>query len=119
MRQHSRNKLFSSLSLDDVSDSVEELLAVETLKASPKYHSLIGGRKRHSALRVKANYLLRDTLKITGFEEANFQPAHIGVFYINSQDSGKGGTGHTIRVCENRQVSVITQDVWMQWLIQS
>ena len=119
MRERSRNKISSFLSLDDVSESVEESLAIETVKASPKYRSLIGGRKKHSALRIKANYLLRDTLKITGLEDANFQPAQIGVFYVNSQDAGKGGTGHTIRVCENRRVFVVTQDVWMQWLLQS
>ncbi len=119
MRQRSRNQLSSFLSLDDVSAGLEELLAAETVKASPKYRSLMQERKRHPQLKVKANYLLRDTLKITGFEDANFQPAQVGIFYVNTQDSGQGGTGHTIRVCENHQVSVITQDVWMQWILQS
>jgi len=116
MRERSRNKVSATLSLGDVSEVLEESLALETVAASPKYRGLIQGRKKHSALRIKANYLLRDTLKISGCPDANFQPAHIGVFYVNADDAAKGGTGHTIRVCENRQVAVITQDVWMQWL---
>ena len=114
MRERSRNKISPSLALDEVSDGMQEFLAVETLEASPKYRSLIEGRKKHSALKIKANYLLRDTLKITGFEEGNFQPAQIGVFYVNAEDAGKGGTGHTIRVCENRKIPVMVQNIWMQ-----
>jgi hypothetical protein len=106
-------RLRASLSLDDISESLEELLAVETLQASPKYRSLVEGRKKYPKLRVKAHSLLRDTLKITGFEEANFQPAQIAVFNVNSGDTGKGGTEPTVRVCENRQVLVLTPDLWM------
>jgi hypothetical protein len=118
MRQRSRHKVSPSLSLDEVSDVMQELLASETLKASPKYRSLVEGRTKHSALKIKANYLLRDTLKITGFEEADFHPAQIGVFYVNTEKPSEGGTGHTIRVCENRQIPVIIQDVWMQWILE-
>ena len=118
MRASSRNKLSPSLSLDEIGEDEEELLALETVTASPKYKSLIGGRKKHSALKVKANYLLRDTLKIMGCEAKGFQPAHIGIFYINTQDAAKGGTGHTIRVCQNKGVAAVTQDVWLDWNLE-
>ncbi len=116
MRASSRDTRCASLSLHHVSESTEELLAQETVQATPNYKGLIADRKKHPKLRVKANYLLRDTLKITGYEAA-FQPANIGVFYVNTQDATKGGTGHTIRVCLNRQVPVVTQDVWMPWIL--
>ena len=59
--------------------------------------------------------LLRDTLKVIGAPEAGLLPATAGVFYVNESDPLAGGTGHTIRVCMDRQVQVVFQAVWRPW----
>lgn len=116
MREQSRHKTSPSVSLDEVSNAVELQLAVETVKVSPKYRGLIERRQKNYQFKLKADYLIRDTLKVSGLVEASFQPAQIGFFYVNTLNPGKGGTGHTIRVCEGRQVPVVTQETWMKWL---
>jgi hypothetical protein len=64
----------------------------------------------------KAAYLLRDTLKVMGCAEAGLAPATFGIFYVNQLDPTGGGTGHTLRVCLQSSVPVITQLVWWRWL---
>jgi len=65
--------------------------------------------------RYKAQYLLRDALKVTGSEKLNFKPATIGLFYLNSAKATGGGTGHTIRVCKLENVPVVMQPDWLNW----
>jgi hypothetical protein len=65
--------------------------------------------------RFKAQYLLRDALKVIGSEKLNFKPAAFGLFYLNSKKKTGGGTGHTIRVCELQFVPVILQSEWLCW----
>jgi len=65
--------------------------------------------------RYKAQYLLRDALKVTGSEKLNFKPATFGLFYLNSTKKTGGGTGHTIRICELQNVSVFLQSEWLNW----
>jgi len=57
--------------------------------------------------------LLRDALKVTGLERLNFAPAEIGIFYIDPEKPTGGGTGHTIRMCELRNIPVFTQNKWL------
>jgi hypothetical protein len=66
--------------------------------------------------RALAAYLLRDTIKVIGCEDLGLAPADFGIFYVRASDPMKGGTGHTIRVCRERGVPVLTQDQWMSWL---
>ena len=65
--------------------------------------------------RYKAQYLLRDALKVTGSRKLNFSPATVGLFYLNSIKKTGGGTGHTIRVCELKDIPVILQKDWLTW----
>ncbi len=101
--------------LDQVSKAAEGEAAALTSKASPIYEELMAKRHQIPSLRAKANYLIRDTTKVTGIPEAGYAPADFGIFYANLADPMKGGTGHTIRVCQERGVPVALQDFWMGW----
>ena len=106
-----------SVGLDQVSRAAEGDAATLTSKASPLYESLIEKRDKVPRLRAKANYLIRDTAKVTGLPEAEFAKADYGIFYVNPADPMKGGTGHTVRVCRELGVPVAFQDEWMHWKI--
>jgi len=88
-----------------------------TKQATPINKSLIEFYEtgKQGSPRYKAQYLLRDALKVTGSEKLNFKPATFGLFYLNSTKKTGGGTGHTIRICELQNVSVFLQSEWLNW----
>jgi hypothetical protein len=102
------------ISLADVPEAEAEAVA-SSLASSPEYTSLMGKRTVVPKLRAKANYILRDTVKVTGAPEQGFSPATIGLFYANPDDPMKGGTGHTIRVCREYGVPAVFQADWLLW----
>lgn len=104
-----------SFTLKDASAPAQWLVAEQTVKASPQYGAWMAKRDTLPALRAKVDYVLRDTLKVMGLQDSVLYPASIGIFYVNSDDPMKGGTGHTIRVCRNLGVPVVFQDQWMNW----
>lgn len=89
-----------------------------TASATPEYKGLIDFYKKGKARRTyfKTQFLLRDTLKVTGSKAFGIEQAGIGCFYVNSAKKSGGGTGHTIRVCQMLNVPVIEQSEWMKWL---
>ena len=70
-----------------------------------------GKRDRFS---IKAAYIIRDTVKATG--ASGIKPATFGIFYDDLQNPKTGGTGHTMNVCEQNNIPVIDQSVWLEWL---
>jgi len=98
-----------------LSTTVEDEIAYKTTHATPKNERLIkhwGGKGR---MAVYAAYLIRDTMKVTGFAPDFIKPI-CGIFYVDPEDPMKGGTGHTVRVCELEGVPVAFQDAWQNWL---
>jgi hypothetical protein len=63
---------------------------------------------------IKAAYIIRDTVKVTGYSDLT--PATFAFFYDDLDKPKLGGTGHTIRVCEEKNVPYFTQTDWFQWL---
>ncbi len=100
------------LSLEDIENDAE--LGRLTLDASPIYENLFASRAINASA-AKVRYLLRDTLKITGDEEADFAPATAGLFWVNPLKPKTGGTAHTIRVCEKMGLPLWTQEKWENW----
>ncbi len=49
-------------------------------------------------------------MKVIG--TAAIKPATFGIFYDNLINPITGGTGHTMKVCEQNNISVIDQNVW-------
>lgn len=62
----------------------------------------------------KASYILRDTIKVVG--SATIPPTSFALFYDNLNNPGKGGTGHTMLMCQQKNVGYVNQQYWMKWL---
>ncbi len=92
----------------------DDEVAYKTAKASPKNKGLIETRPKKGALAAKAAYLIRDTMKVTGHSELFPKPV-CALFYVDLKDPLAGGTGHTIRVCQQEGVPFAFQDSWQKW----
>ena len=101
---------------DSLSRVKEDEIAYKTDAASPKNKNIISQRGQKGSLAAKAAYLLRDTMKVTGHSEAFPKPI-CALFYVSADDPLAGGTGHTIRVCQQEGVPYAFQDSWAQWPI--
>jgi hypothetical protein len=101
------------LSPDSLNDEEISIVADATAAATPGNSRLL--HSRSPRLQAKARYLLRDTLKVTGHGPA-FPPPVAAIFYVDPDDPMAGGTGHTIRVCNDHAVPVIFQNDWLAWL---
>jgi hypothetical protein len=53
-------------------------------------------------------------MKVVG-HSATFARPICGLFYVDLDDPLAGGTGHTIRVCQQEGVAVVVQDAWASW----
>ncbi len=107
-----------SVALDQLAHVGEGPIGEYTVRSSPDLKGLVAAYQARGAkgpVGAKAAYLLRDTLKVIGAPEIGLSPATAGVFYVNEADPLAGGTGHTIRVCMERQVPVVFQVVWRTW----
>ena len=115
---HRKKKLAAGarcISLQDVPEVVADAVDC-SLKSSPNYTSLMEKRAVVPRLRAKADYIIRDTVKVIGAPEHHFFPATIGLFYASPDDPMQGGTGHTIRVCRQHNVPDVLQDIWLDWI---
>jgi len=92
----------------------EDAIAYKTAKASPKNKALIAKRGQKGPLAAKAAYLIRDTMKVTGHSDAFPKPV-CALFYVSMDDPLAGGTGHTIRVCQQEGIPYAFQDSWSSW----
>lgn len=109
------NRAYETFSLDDI-DLAGEPEVVYQSKNNKKTEKLIdkyvAGEKNRFT--IKAAYIIRDTIKVLGTEE--IKPAKFGLFYDDLENPLSGGTGHTMRVCENNGIPVLDQKLWFTWL---
>lgn len=114
-RRHTNS--FRTINLEELELTQECRLVVQS-KSHKSIKRLIelyiSGQK--NKLTYKAAYILRDTLKVLGMPEIGIQPASFALFYDDSANPRKGGTGHTMNICDMNGVPYITQDIWMKWL---
>ena len=119
MRRSNIHPQSEILTLEDIPASEEQTLFDQTINATPAYKGLINlyakSRKRNKYT-VRAFYLLRDTLKVIGSQSLGLSPASLGIFYTDPVNPLKGGTGHTIRVCNQNKAPVFYQETWMMWI---
>lgn len=92
----------------------EEAIAKSTVQASPAISRLIERRATGGPLAAKARYLMRDTMKVVDCTK-DIPPPTAALFYIDLTKPEAGGTGHTIRVCQQHGVPCIFQDQWGSW----
>ena len=96
-------------------DTVEEEQTVfNAIRATPQNKGLIEKRHRNKALGAKAAYLIRDTMKVMGNGPDYLKPC-CALFYIDPDDPMNGGTGHTIRACQQAAIPVVFQTDWDSW----
>lgn len=62
---------------------------------------------------IKAAYIIRDTIKVIGTR--HIPPATFGIFYDDLTKPMTGGTGHTMKVCEQNKIPYINQTIWFDW----
>ncbi len=109
------NANYETLSLDDINLAAEPEIVYQS-KAHKGTESLIdkyvAGAKKGPV--IKAAYIIRDTVKVLGFGSAG--KATFGLFYDDLANPMTGGTGHTMRTCENNGVPIANQQVWLAWL---
>ena len=106
---------YETIPLDEI-NLAEEPEIVYQAKQNKKTEKLIdqyvsGDRDRFA---LKAAYILRDTIKAIGSKE--IAPATFGIFYDDLDDPKTGGTGHTMKICEQNGIDVIDQRTWFKWL---
>lgn len=111
------NRAYDTVSLDDV-NILEEPEVIYQSKQNKKTENLIdqfvtGEKNRFT---IKAAYILRDTIKAIGTD--TIKPATFGIFYDDLQNPMTGGTGHTMNVCEQNNITIINQQVWFKWLTE-
>ncbi len=105
------------ISLEDFPDDEKNRLKKETLLSYPYMEKLIDHYFSTGIVNkftAKAIYLLRDTLKVIGSTGLALRPSMLGIFYVNPEKPLSGGTGHTIRVCKQNNVTVLDQSDWLK-----
>lgn len=107
----------AQFALSSLTPSSQRALTASGLRASPKYKSLFEKRGVNRRLGAKADYLLRDTLKVTGAMSDGLFPASAALFYVNAEDPEAGGTGHTIRTCRENKIPYEFQFEFLNWMV--
>jgi len=110
------NLAYETFNLDDINIAAEPEVVYQS-KGNKKMEKLIdqyvsGDKNQYS---IKAAYIIRDTIKAIGTDQ--IKPASFGIFYDDLAQPKSGGTGHTMKVCEQNNIPVIDQEVWFKWLI--
>lgn len=103
-------------SLDQVPEDEIETLVGACAAATPANRRLFdlfvrGPSKNHAY--SKTRYLVRDALKVLGSPALDLPPASLGLFFLDESHPTGGGTGHTVRLCQNHSVPVLTQQDWL------
>ncbi|MBK9331995.1 MAG: hypothetical protein IPM96_06225 [Ignavibacteria bacterium] len=116
------NLAYETISLDEIVTSLDPEVVYES-KKNKKTENMIepyidkkinnGGKKDFT---VSAAYIIRDTVKVIGNKNNEVKPSAFGIFYDDLKSPMTGGTGHTMKVCDNYNVPKINQTVWFKWL---
>ena len=109
------NQAYKTISLDDINIAAEPDVIYQS-KKNKKTEKLIdqyvsGDKNRFS---IKSAYIIRDTIKVIGAK--NIPPATFGIFYDDLSNPQTGGTGHTMKTCEQNKIPMIDQSIWFNWL---
>ncbi|MEJ7626161.1 MAG: hypothetical protein WKF35_04820 [Ferruginibacter sp.] len=111
------NQAYDTISLDEINVAAEPEVVYHS-KSNKKTEKLVdqyisGARDRYS---IKAAYIIRDTIKAIGTDK--IKPAIFGIFYDTLDNPKAGGTGHTMKVCEQNNIPIIDQSIWFKWLTE-
>jgi hypothetical protein len=110
------NYAYKTFSLDEVNLLSEPEVVYQSKKhksTKDLVDKYVSGER--DSISMKAAYIIRDTVKVTGLE-GTLLPATFAFFYVDLANPESGGTGHTIQVCRMNDVLFVNQSVWMSWL---
>ena len=110
------NQGYATHALDEINLASEPEVTYQTKinKRNSKFiDDFVGGESNR--ITIKAAYLLRDTVKVTG-TNSGIPKATFAIFYDDLENPWQGGTGHTMMVCKNTGVPFINQTVWKSWV---
>lgn len=103
------------VSPEDLDDEQKRAMRELTIIATPRNAGLVKQAGKPGRVGAKAAYLIRDTMKVAGFS-AEFPKPLCALFYVDPTDPKAGGTGHTVRVCEQAGIPAVFQDSWAEWI---
>lgn len=111
------NKAFYTIPLDKINLASEHKVLQQS-KSHKSTENLIDkyASGEINSYTIKAAYIIRDTIKVIG--TAQIKPAALGIFYDDLQNPKKGGTGHTMNVCDLNKIPRIDQKIWFKWLTE-
>ncbi len=115
-RKKNINPYSQSYSMDQVDLAADDDLVYYTKSKanSNLVNRYMDGHKDRNGM--KAAYLFRDTMAIIGSKSIPLDPVSYAFFYIDPADPLGGGTGHTIKVCQENKIPYLTQEIWMSWV---
>lgn len=102
------DQAYDIISFDKINIAAEAAVIYQS-KGNKKTEKLVdnyvlGARGRYS---IKADYIIRSTIKAIGTEE--IRPATFGIFYDDLDKPKEGGTGHTMNVCIQNNIPILTK----------
>ena len=109
------NQATETISLDQIDLALEPEVAYLSKKNNKTKHLIdpyLAGEKNQYIM--KAAYIIRDTIKVTGTKK--IPPAAFGIFYDDLKNPRSGGTGHTMNICKINKIPHVDQTVWFEWL---
>ena len=116
-RKKNLNPYSQTYSMDQVDLAADDDLVYYT-KSNKANSNLVNrymdGHKDRNGM--KAAYLFRDTMAIIGSKSLPLDPVSFAFFYIDPSDPLGGGTGHTMKVCQENNIPFLTQEIWMSWV---
>jgi len=114
-RLRHRHPLARYDSPESLDPGMMESVKESTIAATPANKGLVGCYQKGGRLGSQAACLLRDTMKVAGIP-GDLDPPTAALFCIDPSNPDAGGTGHTIRVCQNAGVPVVFQNCWEKWM---
>ena len=108
------NQAYETIALDDLKLAAEDdvIYQTKTNKTGKLIDSYVNGNRDRFS--IKAAYLIRDTVKAIGTKD--IPAATFGIFYDDLENPLSGGTGHTMKVCQQNDIPIIDQQTWKNWL---
>lgn len=106
----------STMSLDDLS-LLDEPEVISHSKANKKTARLVDNyvAGNRDSITMKAAFIIRDTLMVIG-SNSGVAPAAVGLFFDDFNQPMRGGTGHTMKVCQSKGIPYFTQTDWFPWV---
>lgn len=108
------NQAYETIALDELQMAAEDkvIYQTKTTKTGKLIDSYVNGNRDRFS--IKAAYLIRDTVKAIGTKD--IPAATFGIFYDDLENPLSGGTGHTMKVCQQNDIPIIDQQTWINWL---